>query len=337
MDNGVARIKIDQEATALANLQLLTRILNNPIHLPTFMVEAKETIQWLATRASSLHHVITNVKGSKWQKLVKIVNADNEKPPRAVILDHRRKKGYRYPTGYKQNNRLPDKEPSGWSLKPAAERWLEIQWAVKPLISDLAGLMILVYQLVAEKKLPLYRKYGREYREKERTLTLNAQQWPVNHQFFGANSARPTCKLQLKTLIEYRTEVYYTISPTYFEDLGAASLAAAALPAAFEVVPWSWLLDYGITIGDYLSLMDATLGMTFVSGTTSRRLLTRSAETSIDWGGALEAKGESPYIEVDMYERSVIKAFPIPVTVVKNPFSTTHVANVAALLRTKRK
>lgn len=60
-----------------------------------------------------------------------------------------------------------------------------------------------------------------------------------------------------------RIGVSYTVS-----DTTLASIALVENPAEglWEAIPWTWVLDYVVNVGQYLGLLNATLGLSFLSG-----------------------------------------------------------------------
>lgn len=280
-----------------------------------------------------------------------MVNGKGEKPPRAVKIAGGRY-GYK-PDRYRNANRLPYQEPLGWSSRPVAERWLEVSYAVMPAVHDVAGLAILVYQLLEEGKLDFYHATAKQYRfyTKENTLTLSHLYPSISGSVIGS-PIRPTFSLTTYTRLCDRVSIWYTLDPSWIAEVvrhGKQIGLTNPVPAAWEVVPWSFVVDHGITIGNYLELLDATMGCFFLSGTRSCRaqsLPIRGKDGAMDRRAQLTAfksdpKGArlldfqiEPSARCDLYQRVVLSGFPRPVVVVKSPISTRNLITYAALFRT---
>lgn len=105
------------------------------------------------------------------------------------------------------------------------------------------------------------------------------------------------------------------------------------LEVAWELVPFSFVLDWALPIGEWLSVLDADLGWRFRSGSCThfrktnvscRRLYDNYAYVKGDWRGGTK----SVAMDRKVYHDSPLPRFPS----IKNPFSLGHVANGFALL-----
>jgi hypothetical protein len=109
------------------------------------------------------------------------------------------------------------------------------------------------------------------------------------------------------------------------------------LQLQWELVPFSFVLDWGFAVGDWLSVMDATVGWEFKSGSlttlqsvTSKVKLRRAADNAT-WRH-LRGEGEMWHRKKSL-KRTPYGSSPLPrAPVYKNPASLGHVANALALL-----
>lgn len=107
----------------------------------------------------------------------------------------------------------------------------------------------------------------------------------------------------------------------------------------WEAVPYSFVVDWMLPIGEWFSVMDAALGFRFLSGSCTQRL---EVKTSVKpksgplWGGwqvreqSFSASGRRLNLQRSTYISSPIPAAPR----IKNPLSLGHMANGLALLAT---
>jgi hypothetical protein len=113
------------------------------------------------------------------------------------------------------------------------------------------------------------------------------------------------------------------------------------LVVAWEVVPWSFVVDWFIPVGRYLEQLSATHGWTFYDGCRSDLVKTSttggysSTRTRLI-GGDLEVDARelsgtgSVY---DTFGRTVLSNFPIPdIPQFKSPVTMGHALNSIALL-----
>jgi hypothetical protein len=113
---------------------------------------------------------------------------------------------------------------------------------------------------------------------------------------------------------------------------------ANPLSLAWELLPYSFVVDWFLPIGQFLSSLDYALGLEFRYGwmTVQHRQswnsrLTRTHGTQFgfeaDWSGGT-GNGKGFYMH-----REALHSFPFPpLPVLKDPFSPIHMANGLALL-----
>lgn len=105
------------------------------------------------------------------------------------------------------------------------------------------------------------------------------------------------------------------------------------LSIAWELVPFSFVVDWFCPVGNFLEGLTANLGLSFVSGYTSLRVKGRHAYRFSDDTPYMEDPGS--WMREDLiFRRETGGYFPIPHLYAKqNPFSTKHVLNATALIR----
>ena len=103
----------------------------------------------------------------------------------------------------------------------------------------------------------------------------------------------------------------------------------------WDLVPWSFVVDWVLPIGSVLEGLNAGAGLTFKAGYTSWYT---EGEITIYRDSPPGASG-SPgggKITGRKYQRRVMPGFPLPQPYVKSPFSVTHALESLALLRQMR-
>lgn len=94
---------------------------------------------------------------------------------------------------------------------------------------------------------------------------------------------------------------------------------------AWELVPFSFVVDWFVPVGNTLSAMTDTVGLEFERGWTSERFRGRTT---------IEYKGASMSEEQFSYNRTRLNNFPSPRVYAKeNPWSSAHIKNAFALVR----
>lgn len=214
----------------------------------------------------------------------------------------------------------PKHNHKGFSSRDAAGRWLELQYGILPLMGDL--------------------KSGYDYiRENIETLMT----YSVSHNF---KSTVPLHNMwsnlagygQAQGSRGVRTKVYYVIDNHALRESAKLGLINP-LVLGWELVPYSFVIDWFLPVGNMLEALDATVGTKFVSGTQTRWCdIDFTGFTREDYTG----KADWPYTEMTplpfsgkiySISREVLYDYPMVLPYVKNPFSTGHLVNAVALVR----
>lgn len=194
--------------------------------------------------------------------------------------------------------------------------WLEYQYAWLPLMSDIYDTYGLLTKGFGERP-----QLIRAVRQLESTQ-------PVDISDLGIRSIGDTT-------ITDRCILFYKLNDSELAKYGQLGLINP-LEVAWAVVPWSFVIDWFVPVGNFLQATTATIGLTFVDGCLSRS--TRSSRTLT----AYDATTRYPYNpdqstwtsvnSFQSFERKRIASSPRPGLYMKNPFSTTHVISALALL-----
>lgn len=103
------------------------------------------------------------------------------------------------------------------------------------------------------------------------------------------------------------------------------------LSIAWELVPFSFIVDWGLPVGNVLAALSATRGLSFVSGFKAVHADGKVKATLQPTGSYQEVSPRSGDLNFAYYRRYRLSGFPSPLPYAKNPFSTEHVLNALAL------
>jgi len=222
------------------------------------------------------------------------------------------------------------KEPS--VKKSLADNWLAFQYGWKPLLQDIEGSM-------------------------ESLARLNlaqTQTWAVKASASSTKNGRVECYQNVGGGNRTGSQFYSaTTSITYgmryrYDDHLTTFLAQTGftnpINLAWEVLPYSFVVDWFVPIGPYLETFSAWDGLQFVDGWKSSRHEVINI-WDISYSGKthpldprdvqMEALGGTCKHVSFFYDRVPLKAFPSPkFPSFKNPVSVTHALNALALLTT---
>ena len=209
--------------------------------------------------------------------------------------------------------------------KDIANQWLSLQYGWKPLISDVYGLVTELHQRSTSNPYTVITSFAK-------STALKAS--PEIGGGLSGNLSRGMLKTECQVSYMVRARPNETI----------ASLAALGVtnPAvvAWEITPWSFVVDWFIPVGRYIEQFSAADGWYFYDGCVS--VLTKCTETAFGSWFKTTKSGAWTYndsrvingeLKSVVFSRSVLSSWPIPdIPHFKNPISAAHIMNGIALL-----
>lgn len=210
-------------------------------------------------------------------------------------------------------------------VKPVdiANTWLEFQYGWKPLYNDVYNHFNKTTKHIGLGH-GLHRVVGNG--TSNNTLVVSGQ--ATNAAFLWTST--------VKTVEFAKTQLDFAFDPAVKQSLSSIVLGNP-VSLAWELIPFSFVVDWFLPIGSFFDSLDATRGLVFSGGfrTTLKRqrvntTLKQNAATANKWLSS--ASGMDTFDKVEMV-RSVLTTFPkAPLPQFKSPFSSTHIANALALL-----
>lgn len=207
--------------------------------------------------------------------------------------------------------------------KTASELWLEWQYGWRPLISDIWGGVELVREGFRKKNLLF---------SVERTITDPGNPASL---FIPSYDITTSGMVEISTKVKFWGCVRDTVS-------SAASALGLINPAsiAWELTPYSFVIDWLVPIGTWLESLTATVGVDFVAGFATYRLTADVEGVRERYSGRPSDRYiRPPRIRVRkmVMERVPYSSWPWAIPYWKSPFSTTHVTSAIALLSNSRR
>lgn len=143
------------------------------------------------------------------------------------------------------------------AAETAASRWLELQYGWKPLLADVVGAAEAAAK--ALNAITYYEAKGRSSRKLGPSQPYRREH-AVDASFGGISDGIVT--------VEGRHEVYYHLRFVPDTSMRAAVELGLTNPLelAWELLPYSFVADWFADVGQSLSALDATVGLTFTSG-----------------------------------------------------------------------
>jgi hypothetical protein len=273
---------------------------NQSINLAQAYAERRMTADLIADTAIKLAKAISQVKKGNLRDAADTLGA---KVSRKAVAKH------------KSNLAKSQQEA-------VASGWLQLQYGWTPLLNDIYG----AAQFLAEKQ------FSEIIDRVTASSSLKIDEFRITPD--GGGSART--RYQTDVTIKYGVYFGTNYGPHTLSQTGFSNPALIA----WELMPWSFVVDWFLPIGNYLSSLDATLGLSFIKGyktvftrQSSKTLFVYSQAPRYDGNNFVSGLARDSWKKVSV-QRSVLTDFPsAQLPQPKNPFSITHAANAIALMR----
>jgi hypothetical protein len=216
--------------------------------------------------------------------------------------------------------------------RPIPQSWLELQYGWRPLMSDVYGSADALRETEGN---------GNAYRV---SVTATAKQtdpisWKKGTGVFGP----PVLYINVHGKVKHiaRVNLVYKLENPLLASLASIGVTNP-LALAWELLPYSFVVDWFTPLGSWINSMDAALGYSFLGG--SRTVFQELEESGKGFSGTfgnplgttiVPLGYPSYYCRRMSMTRTVYSSSPLPrFPGFKNPLSTGHVANAMALLAT---
>lgn len=203
-----------------------------------------------------------------------------------------------------------------------AERWLEYQYGWLPLMGDIYDTAELLKKGFRESK-PIMS----EVRNLKDFHQLTAKAEPANS----------SDALYGNSTISYRAKVYFSIDDSTLNRLGQMGLINP-LEVAWALVPFSFVVDWFMPVGNMMEALSARCGVDFIDGYYGTRV--NGHYTQKNWLSSLQVVTHRFAVDTrhtrcdfSAYRRERMTGFPVPGLYFKSPFSSTHLTSALALVR----
>jgi len=254
---------------------------------------------------------------------------------------------------YSEGRRKPRRPPKPGSKRAkelaagAGERWLEFAFGVKPLVADIEDGAKAIASLHGRKIQRRVTGFGEGG---------NASSWTVKRSMQASGILRPVYydlviedsiveqvlyRAGLKAELTLHTPADHLIRLGQKLGLSPGEL----LTTAYEVTPWSFLIDYFSTLGDVVNAVAVSTGDIVWINRTSRKTGSRATHGFIDVSGTTAAYSVGgwkvngvvgsvlrSYASAHEVQRDIVSSVPIPRLELRNNLNPMKMLNVAALL-----
>lgn len=272
--------------------QALVSLKDQKINVGQALAESRQSLDLITTSATRLYRAYSAARRLDWRKAQDTLGLSRTR------LRHR---------------------------NSAQNGWLELHYGWLPLVNDVYGA---VDALTSPKRGTGMTLVARSRMVKEKQVSDTRLVYnPTGRTDYGIYDATfvDTYRSELKTSLWYRLDL------PEVADLSQLGLLNPAV-VAWELVPFSFLVDWMVPVGNYLNALDASIGMTYLGGSTTQyHTITRHvtgrprAHATGRVTGSLHGNARSV-----QFGRSVVEN-PGGSLYYKNPLSVQHAANAVAL------
>lgn len=205
----------------------------------------------------------------------------------------------------------------------AGSYWLELNYGWKPLLSDIHGAMQSLATALNQPDASIFECTGKSSR-----TTHEIQRYQQ-----GRSDWQTDFLWDVLTRSASEVGVHYRIADGNIVQAARLGLTNPTL-VAWEVVPFSFVVDWFIPVGTFLTQLSAYHGLEFVSGYRSQIV-----RMSALWdGGNAAPRGSvtngSTFARLVHTRRTQLNGFPHAGLIVKDPFNVGHAITSVALLQT---
>lgn len=212
---------------------------------------------------------------------------------------------------------LKGRPPKSRVKSQASGSWLEYQYAVLPLINDVYGALELAKSGLRERNLLF---------SVQRTIGGS-----VDPSSFVFTSHSPS---EVNGSVKQSARVRFTgvVNPGYLSAAAELGLTNPLL-IGWELVPFSFVVDWIMPIGMVLSSFDAPLGVRFVDGNLTKVVYGKvQAKRLTPVFGSIQGNLPEAKLSILAMQRSTYLSWPIALPYMKAPWSNTRAASALALL-----
>lgn len=212
--------------------------------------------------------------------------------------------------------------------------WLEFQYGALPLLNDIYGAFQVIKDI--DKDYDTFRVNVKATVSNDSETTTTSKVYPYELAYGDFNTL---CDVRVVPYSGAFVRLdYMLVNPALFE-LQKLSLVNPAL-LAWNLLPYSFVVDWALPVGNYLQAWTADLGWQFLGGSISTM---RKVEVVIDNIRVADDPGQNEAsIEASSghgfamrFTRTVLHSSPAPrLPTFKNPLTLGHTANALSLLVT---
>jgi len=208
----------------------------------------------------------------------------------------------------------------------AADLWLELQYGWRPLLNDIYESA----ELLAEQNV----RRGNDTLHTAHSISAKNQ--VTDNKVIRTVDGNNIDVVNQQAAYVVRIKATYRVENDLLRFSNMLGLTNPAL-LAWELTPFSFVVDWFLPIGSFLENSMASTGLTFIKGSVSYKFIGQTSgfasSSSSGEGWAVSSRTNKGLTKTVMYQRDPSSSFPSePIPSFKSPASIGHALNAIALL-----
>lgn len=287
--------RVQQEAIAISRNQALSRVKDSKVNLGQAFAERRQTANLLLGTVNRLASFALMIRKGKFSAAKQI-----------LISRHSELNLSKWPRDLKK---VPSRNVFG-------NLWLEYSYGWRPLLGDIYG----AAELLAETVL------------QNRPLTVIGKGGSSDRMGVIRDISGMSVGYSSRWSASAKTEIQYAMDNDLVDLLKRTGLTDPAL-LAWELLPYSFVVDWVFPVGQYVSNLSATHGLTFRGGYTSCKTTqtSKSYPNQGEWQG-FPTTGFAVIEDGVIMNRNVLTSWPEPTFLVNMNLGATNFASALSLL-----
>jgi hypothetical protein len=204
-----------------------------------------------------------------------------------------------------------------WCQIPS--QWLEIQYGWNPLMSDVMGAM-------------LHLQHRNRFRLSTVHVTASGKS---ESDLILPRGGRNSSGVNLSFRIKHQASVFltYRMSSPQLAEVSSLGLVNP-IEILWEIIPYSFVVDWFLPVGPWLSSLTGDVGMSFLTGGRNLKSTVKFVSADVYAPPAAAERWDPPKLggSSGTFTRTSYATTPFPGLYVKSPLSVLHTLNGLALL-----
>lgn len=270
----------------LAEQRALSKVSNQKINIAQAFAERKQTAGLLISSINRFATLAVAVRRGNFAKASEVLRG--------------RPKFFQAITGVESNlsaqRRFARAKPVTWTSHREflANGWLEYSYGWRPLLADIYGAAELCAQLAT----------------KSRPTSVTAQARSEKLFPYGSTQYGLTVKATRKETVKAKCKLWFDVTEEWRDSLKSTGISNPLL-LAWELLPYSFVADWFLPVGNYLGKLGAESGLSFVKGMTTANNVVFSQSTYVSNSEGYIDVVIPPLVEKAVFQdRVVLTTFP---------------------------